>query len=487
MSLPLLEVKNLTLSVKQKAQTAPLLNNISFCLNKGESMALIGESGSGKSTLALSLLQLHNKKDFLIEQGSILWKGKDILRMSEKQKNQIRKKEIKIIFQDTFGSLHPQKKIGIQILEAYFFPFSVKEKKSRVKQFLKKLELPEEIYSRYPFQLSGGQRQRVMLGIALINSPQLLIADEPTTSLDYETLGQILKILKSYKNYLSILFISHKLKMLYSFLDKAYLIENKILKQHNLHQKEKTLNCLKNSIKKNHKAELLLSVKNLSVSFKKKARFFWSPQEKILQNFSFELFAGKTVGIMGLSGSGKTTLLKSLLNLTSYQGEIYWKGQYLKNFKKKEWREFRKSIASVFQDPAQSLSPRISVRQILLEGLNLHTPFTAKEKEEKILSLMDKFQLNHNILQKYSYQLSGGQQQRLAIARVFLYQPQILLLDEPTSSLDNKNQNKIFQYLLEYQKKSNAAYLIVSHDQELLKSVADSIFLLKDKTLKPLK
>ena len=160
---------------------------------------------------------------------------------------------------------------------------------------------------------------------------------------------------------------------------------------------------------------------------------------------------------MGLSGSGKTTLLKAILNTTPYQGDIYWKGKHLKNFKKQQWQEFRCQVAPVFQDPSQSLSPRISV---LLEGLNLHTSFSLKEKEQKILSLMDKFQLNYSILQKYPHQLSGGQQQRLAIARVFLYKPQVLLLDEPTSSLDLENQSRIFRYLLEYQKKNDAAYLI---------------------------
>ena len=186
---------------------------------------------------------------------------------------------------------------------------------------------------------------------------------------------------------------------------------------------------------------------------------------------------------MGLSGSGKTTLLKAILNTTPYQGDIYWKGKHLKNFKKQQWQEFRCQVAPVFQDPSQSLSPRISVKKILLEGLNLHTSFSLKEKEQKILSLMDKFQLNYSILQKYPHQLSGGQQQRLAIARVFLYKPQVLLLDEPTSSLDLENQSRIFRYLLEYQKKNDAAYLIVSHDQELLKSFADNIFFLQNKTL----
>ena len=203
----------------------------------------------------------------------------------------------------------------------------------------------------------------------------------------------------------------------------------------------------------------------------------------MLHNLNFELFANKTVGIMGLSGSGKTTLLKAILNTTPYQGDIYWKGKHLKNFKKQQWQEFRCQVAPVFQDPSQSLSPRISVKKILLEGLNLHTSFSLKEKEQKILSLMDKFQLNYSILQKYPHQLSGGQQQRLAIARVFLYKPQVLLLDEPTSSLDLENQSRIFRYLLEYQKKNDAAYLIVSHDQELLKSFADNIFFLQNKTL----
>ena len=479
MQLPLLEVKNLTLSIKQRDTNCPLLKDISFSLFKGETMALVGESGSGKSTLALSLLQLQSKKDFVIEQGNILWKGKDILQMSEKQKNQLRKKELKIIFQDPLDSLHPQKKIGSQILEAYSSSASLKEKRQHIKQFLTKLDLLEEAYTAYPFQLSGGQRQRVILAMALINSPQLLIADEPTTALDYETLKQILAVLKNYKKSLSVLFISHKLKMLYSFLHKAYIIKNHCFKKYDLNQKEHLLNINKIKIKK---TTLLLSIQNLSVSFRKSENL-WQSSKKVLHNLNFELFANKTVGIMGLSGSGKTTLLKAILNTTPYQGDIYWKGKHLKNFKKQQWQEFRCQVAPVFQDPSQSLSPRISVKKILLEGLNLHTSFSLKEKEQKILSLMDKFQLNYSILQKYPHQLSGGQQQRLAIARVFLYKPQVLLLDEPTSSLDLENQSRIFRYLLEYQKKNDAAYLIVSHDQELLKSFADNIFFLQNKTL----
>ncbi len=478
MQLPLLEVKNLTLSIKQRDTNCPLLKDISFSLFKGETMALVGESGSGKSTLALSLLQLQSKKDFVIEQGSILWKGEDILQMSEKQKNQLRKKELKIIFQDPFGSLHPQKKIGTQILEAYSSSSSLKEKKQHIKQFLTELDLLEETYTAYPFQLSGGQQQRVILAIALINSPQFLIADEPTTALDYETLKQILAVLKNYKKSLSVLFISHKLKMLYSFLHKAYIIKNHCLKKYDLNQKEPFLNI--NKTKK--KTSLLLSIQKLSVSFKNSENL-WQPSKKVLHNLNFELFANRTVGIMGLSGSGKTTLLKAILNITPYQGDIYWKGKHLKNFKKQQWQEFRCQVAPVFQDPSQALSPKISVEKILLEGLNLHTSFSLKEKEQKILLLMDKFQLNQSILQKYPHQLSGGQQQRLAIARVFLYKPQILLLDEPTSFLDLENQNRIFRYLLEYKKKNAVAYLIVSHDQELLKSVADNIFFLQDKTL----
>ena len=423
---------------------------------------------------------MQSKKDFVIEQGSILWKGENILEMSEKQRNQLRKKEIKIIFQDPFGSLHPQKKIGTQILEAYSSYSSLTEKKTHIKQFLSKLDLLEEHYTAYPFQLSGGQRQRVMLAMALINSPQLLIADEPTTALDYETLKQILAVLKNYKKSLSILFISHKLKMLRSFLNQAYIIKNYSLKKYDLNQKEQ---ILKGKKKKKSKSQPLLSLEKLSVSFNSSDKL-WQSSKKILHNLNFEIFAGRTVGIMGLSGSGKTTLLKAILNMTPYQGKIYWKGKPLKDFKKKEWQKYRSQIAPVFQDPSQSLSPRIPIKKILLEGLNLHTSFSMGEKDLKILSLMDKFQLDHSILQKYPHQLSGGQQQKLAIARIFLYKPELLLLDEPTSSLDFKNQSRIFRYLLEYQKQSGAAYLIVSHDQELLQSVADNIFFLQDKTLR---
>ena len=478
----LLEVKNFTLKLQHRNQITTIFDNVSFSLATGETAALFGDSGTGKSSLALSLLQLQHKKNFIIQGGTILWQGVDILKMSDKQLLFLRKNEMKIIFQNPFSALHPQKKIGLQILEAFNSKLTKSQKINEIKSFLEDVHLSSEIYNLYPFQLSGGQKQRVMLAIALINKPKLLLADEPTTALDYTSLSKLLEILKKYKkeHNIAILYITHKLKMIEHLIQRFFKIQDRDIKELSSY-KEKVVIFKKSKIKK--QALTLLEAKNLTVAFKT-ATLFFAKSKIILSNCSFAIKEGETLGIMGDSGSGKTSLLKALLNIISYQGEISWLTKKLSYFTKKDWQNFRKNVSPVFQDPNQSLSPRVKILQILKEGLNLYcADLSEKEKMQKIDNMLSQFKLDPEILAKYAYQLSGGQQQRVGLIRAFLYNPKLLLLDEPTSSLDQDNQNKILQMLLDYQKNFFTSYIIVSHDFDLLKSVADRIFLIKNKTL----
>lgn len=476
MSKYLLEVKNLTLIFKETNNI--LLENISFCLAKGDFVALCGSSGCGKTSLALCLLQLHSQKKIIIKKGSILWKGKDLLKMSSKQINQVRAKEIKIIFQNPFGHLHPQKKIGWQINEALLDNLTKKEKKNKILLFLKKLELPEAIYNFYPFQLSGGQKQRVMLAIALINQPDLLIADEPVTALDNQTLNQILKILEEYKknHKITIFFITHKLNILKSVVTKTYRIQNKHLENYSVKELKKISSFKPKKESKN--AEALLRVEKLAVCFKQS---FFLKSVEILKECSFEIYKGQIIGIMGLSGSGKTTLLKALLNLISYQGKIFWNSKNIKEFNKNEMYDFKRNVAPIFQEPYQSLSPKILIKKIILEGSNLHLKNVNQKKlQAKITAILKDLNLEDEILNKYPHQLSGGQQQRINLLRIFLYNPQLLLLDEPTSSLDEENQNFFFKLLVDYQKKTQASYIIVSHDKYLLEKISNKIYFIRN-------
>ena len=475
----LLEIKNLDLCISKPNGAIALLKNVNFNLSSRDCVVLVGESGVGKTSLALHLLQLQNKKNFLVTNGDILWKGKSLLAMNDKQLNYYRKKEVKIIFQDSLSSLHPQKKIGFQILEAFSISLNLAKKKLIIKKFLQKVALLPQFYDYYPHQLSGGQRQRILLVIALINKPKILIADEPTTALDSQTLQIILKVLGDYqaKHNVGILFITHRLSLFSQMKPKFYEIKDCYLREYFVPPKNQN-NAFFKTNTSNKKPAILLQTKNLSVDY---PIGFWK-KKNVIKDCNLTLAKGQILGVMGISGSGKTTLIRALLQLLPHTGKIFWKGKETNSFQKSDWRDYRRNIAPVFQDPDASLSPKISIEKIICEGVNKYQNNLGKiAKQNKILNILEKFSLPLELLQSYSYQLSAGQKQRLALARIYLYAPQLLLLDEPTSFLDDNNQKKIIEHLLDYQRKTEASYLIVSHDKNLLESVADNILFLNTK------
>ena len=469
----LLEVKNFCINFKKNKLT--LLKKINFCLYQQDCMAIVGDSGIGKTTLALALLQLQNKTDFFISSGDILWKGKSILTMNYWELQNYRRNAVKITFQDSFQTLHPQKKIGSQILESYTKKLPIPQKKELVYHFLQKINLSNDFYHYYPYQLSGGQKQRILLAIALINMPQLLIADELTTALDQETLQIIIYLLCEYqKKYsLSFLFITHRVSLFANMNPSVYEIKNFSLQKFSYNYLKK-IKFVKKKIN-----STILEIKNVNVDYP--LGFF--KKKNILKNCNFSLKKGQNLGIMGNSGSGKTTLLHALLQLVPYKGEIFYKNKSTANFQKKDWQDYKKNIAPMFQNPSNSLSPKSNVQKIISEGMEIYQKYDKIKKKEKIIEIIQKLNLSSKLLNSYAYQLSGGQKQRIALARVYLYEPQVLLLDEPTSFLDEKNQNKFLQHLLEYQKKTDAAFLVVSHDHNFLSSFVDKILFLNNNTI----
>ena len=421
--------------------------------------ALVGQSGSGKSSIALAILGLLKKAKI---DGAILFAGDNLLKLSAQELTKIRGKEIGFIFQDSNSSLNPLHKIGYQIAEAIKIhnpKITKKTLKNRVEELLRMVEL-ESFISRlnhYPHQLSGGQKQRVMIAIAIANSPKILIADEPTTALDFITQNQILKLLTRLRDELgiSILLITHNLYVVKEIADKVVKLDDYDLIFDVTNDREKKINLPQKEI---------ISVKNMSVIYQK----FYANH-----NLNFKVFSGENLGIIGESGSVKSTLAAALLNLISFSGEI-------KFFGEKTWKEnnfeLRKDVQIVFQDPFSSLNPRMTVKNIIEEGLLIHKIAI----EKKLDDILQKLQLDLVIKNYYPHQLSGGQRQRVAIARVLVLNPKILVLDEPTSALDFKTQNEILKLLFAIQKERKISYILISHDLDLVKQIADRIMVIKD-------
>ena len=469
MTTELLKIENLSICLKNA--TVPLLKNINLCIYPQKVIAIIGDSGIGKTTLALHLLLLQNQQNFFIKSGKILWQGKNILKMNEKELQEYRKNKVKIIFQNSFQSLHPQKKIGPQIAEASSFKNSTDNKKL-AQDFLAKINLPPEYYHYYPYQISGGQKQRVLIAIALINPPKLLIADEPSSALDKETLQIILNLLEDYKKKykMSFLFITHRLSLFQKMNPLVYEIKNQELKKTTKIFLKKIIPV--ENIKNNPQA--LLETKNLNVEYP----IGFMKKKRVLKNINFSLYKGKVLGIQGESGSGKTTLIKTLLQLLPYKGKILFKKKEIPFLTKNEWRDFKKNTAPMFQDPNGALSPRIPILKSILEGIKLYDKEFSKNWKKKIFAALEEFKLPTKILSLYPHQISGGQKQRIAFLRIYLYSPKILLLDEPTSFLDEKNQAIILEHLVSYQKKNKVAMLVVSHDKNFLKQLTSDILIL---------
>ena len=492
----IISIKNLTISFKENQK---VVNNISIEIPKGKTVALVGESGSGKTLSALSILKLLpvNAK---IDEGIIKYNKRDILKIPLKEIENIRGNKIATIFQEPMTSLNPLHKIDRQIKEIITTHKQTgkKELNDTVIKLLKEVNL-DELMKRpniYSHELSGGQRQRVMIAMSIANNPELLIADEPTTALDVTVQEQILQLINKIqkKRKMSILFISHDLGVINKIADFIYVMKDgKIVEQgtkfeiftnpKNIYTKQ--LVGFKNSIRQYKMSEntSTLKVQNLKVWYPIKKGIFKKTVNhvKAIDDINFTLNQKETIGIVGESGSGKTSLVLAILKLIKSSGRIEFDKIDLNKIKNNKLKEIRKDIQIVFQDPYSSLSPRMNVEEILSEGIEVHFPEISKDiKIQMIKNILFETGMNyerdHN---KYPHEFSGGQRQRISIARAIILKPKILILDEPTSALDISIQNQILDLLQNLQEKYSLSYIFISHDMNVIRSVADKIIVLQ--------
>lgn len=492
----LLEIHKLSISFGGKR----VVNDISLSLEYGQSLALVGESGSGKSLTALSIPKLlPNNAD--IKADKILCNGNDIMQYNEKAMQQLRGKDIAMIFQEPMVSLNPLHRIGKQIVEMITQHGNINQKDAQTQTYdlLKEVALNDvtRIFNAYPHELSGGQRQRVMIAMALAHRPKLLIADEPTTALDSDTQAQIIDLLKiiKQKHQLAILFITHDISLVEKFADDVCVMKdgqiieqgsaNDILQKPQHNYTKELINNRPKILEKTlttHEKPILIA-KDFKIYYPIKSGILRRAKNhiKAVDGVDFQLYAGRCLGIIGASGSGKSSLVKGLMQLTDWQGELTIFGQNISQLSRQNIRNMRKNIQIVFQDPFSSLSPRMNIGDIILEGLNVHEPHLHDdEKTTKLHDILQQTQLDRDMHWRYPHEFSGGQRQRIAIARALILKPKILILDEPTSALDINIQSDIIALLKEIQRQQQLAYIFISHDLEVINAMADDIVKMQD-------
>ncbi len=489
----LLEVKNLFISFGEKR----VLEEFSFSLEQGMNLGIVGESGSGKSVMALSLLRLLDGSGAKCS-GEILYMGKDTLKMKERELRGVRGGEIGMVFQEPLTSLNPLHKVYKQIAESVEIHQGLfkKEAKRKAYELLELVGLGEErILNSYPFELSGGQRQRVVIAIAIANNPKILIADEPTTALDVTIEAQILELLKDLQDRLNMamIFISHDLNIVRRICDDVIVMKEGIALERGSakgifeNPKEKYTKMLTSDFvlkkeKKDRSDENLLKVEELNVVFGEKRDIFFRKIGgfKALKNVNFTVGNNHTLGIVGESGSGKSTIAQAVLRLIKSSGKIELNGVNIESISQKELRALRSEMQVVFQDPFSSLSPRMSIGEIVAEGLVVFGNLTKKEREEEALKALKEVGIESDALHRYPHEFSGGQRQRISIARALILKPKLIILDEPTSALDRAVQFQVLTLLESIQKKFGISYIFISHDLRVIEAICDDVIVLKD-------
>lgn len=500
MTLPLLEIKNLQVAFGDPANCFHAVRDVSFSVAAGERFALVGESGSGKSVTALSVLRLLGDAT---THGEILWQGENLLGKSEREMRGIRGADIAMVFQEPMTALNPLYPIGRQIVEAIELHEGVPQQEAvrRAVALLERTGIPDagQKFHRFPHQLSGGQRQRAMIAMALACKPKLLLADEPTTALDVTIRTQIIDLLRDLQREygLAILLITHDLNLVRTFasrvgvMERGRLIEcGETAKVFAEPQHEYTRMLIGSRPRREidpvpSSAPVLLSAEEVSVSFPGRAEAWpWRRRQivPVVRQVGLQLRAGETLGIVGESGSGKTTLAMAILGLQKTSGgRVELAGQRLDALTRRQLRACRARIQVVFQDPYGALSPRMTIAQIVGEGVQLHQPeCSAEECQQRIVEVLSEVGLGPEVLGRYPHEFSGGQRQRIAIARVLVLRPQILILDEPTSALDVSVQKQVLQLLVSLQKKYGLSYLFISHDLAVIRAMAHRILVMKD-------
>ncbi len=497
---PLLSVRDLSIAFRRDGQDSVAVKNVSFDIRKGETLALVGESGSGKSITALSVLKLLPYPSASHPSGQILFEGKDLLTVPEHELRGVRGNRITMVFQEPMSSLNPLHTIERQVGEMLILHrgMSVSAARKRTLELLHEVGIPnpEERLSSFPHQLSGGQRQRVMIAMALANSPDLLIADEPTTALDVTVQAQILKLLKDLQARLgmAMLFITHDLNIVRKIADRVCVMQKgEIVEQGGA---EATFNNPRHPytqalLKAEPKPDpapasdgaIVLDAQDVKVHFPIKKGFFRKTvgHVKAVDGVSLSIRRGETLGVVGESGSGKTTLGLALLRLISSKGSVAFLGQRIDGLGFKAMRPLRRQMQMVFQDPYGALSPRMSVGEIVGEGLLVHERnLSADAREQRVVEALRDVGLDPEARHRYPHEFSGGQRQRISIARAMALEPAFVVLDEPTSALDMIVQAQIVELLRALQRKRDLAFLFITHDLRVVSALASHILVMRN-------
>ena len=495
----LLQVSDLSVVFGKGDDTVTAVNGVSFALDKGETLALVGESGSGKTVTALSILGLLPYPRAKHPAGSIVFAGEELLNASEDTLRKVRGNRIGIIFQEPMTSLNPLHSIEQQVGEVLEVHAGMESeaKRKRVLELLSLVGLSDasKRLTALPHELSGGQRQRVMIAMALALNPDLLIADEPTTALDVTIQAQILELLKDLKQRLgmALLFITHDLNIVRRVADRVCVMKDGAIVEHgpvseifNAPSHEYTKRLMdaqpKPTVPRPMEGDEVLGADDLKVWFPIKKGLIRRTvgHVKAVDGISLSISAGKTLGVVGESGSGKTTLGLALLRLISSTGAIRFQGERIDGQPSKTLRALRRHMQVVFQDPFGSLSPRLSVGQIVEEGLTVHKLGDFPERTDRVVEALADVGLDPEVRNRYPHEFSGGQRQRIAIARAMVLRPKFIVLDEPTSALDVSVQAQIVDLLHALQDKYNLAYLFISHDLRVVRALADAVIVMKD-------
>jgi len=493
----ILDIKDLSVTFRQDGKSTRAVKHVSLKVSRGETVAIVGESGSGKSVTALSTVSLLPESAEIT--GSISYDGVEMIGADEAELRRVRGNDISFIFQEPMTSLNPLHTIEKQLAESLSLHQGLHgtPARHRILELLNKVGIhdPETRLGSYPHQLSGGQRQRVMIAMALANKPELLIADEPTTALDVTIQAQILQLLNDLKKteQMSLLFITHDLGIVRKIADRVYVMKGGEIVEagptdeifdNPQHEYTKILLNAETVGKPDpvpENAKEVVHTQDLRI---------WFPiykgllrrtvgHVKAVNAATISVRRGETLGIVGESGSGKTTMALAIMRLIASEGSIVFMGESVDGWKPRQMRPLRRDMQIVFQDPYGSLSPRMSIEQIIAEGLSVHGLEPGRDEREMVAEIMIEVGLDPALMDRYPHEFSGGQRQRIAIARAMILRPKLLVLDEPTSALDMTVQVQIVDLLRELQRKHGLAYLFISHDLRVVRAMSHQVMVMK--------
>ncbi|PDV86881.1 microcin ABC transporter ATP-binding protein [Rhizobium sp. H4] len=499
---PIIDARNVAVNFKVEDGMVEAVKDVSFQLYRGETIAIVGESGSGKSVTARTVMGLLSKRAVVSDKSTVSYDGSNILKFSERARRKLRGDRISMIFQEPMSSLNPIYTIGSQIVEAIRVHrrMSRRDAEKRALELLEHVQIPDPAarLKQYPHQLSGGQRQRVMIAMALANDPDVLIADEPTTALDVTVQAQILNLIRNLQKELgmAVILITHDLTVVRQFSDYVYVMQHGEVREHNVtealfanpqHAYTKHLLASEPRGQANplpEGSDIILDAKGVRVGFMMRHGTFLKPEMRELvavDSLGLSLRRHETLGLVGESGSGKTTFGQAILRLNTPQaGEIHFDRQPIHGLSRAEMRPLRARMQVVFQDPFSSLNPRMTIGQIIEEGLVVNRlGATRGERQDRVREALISAGMPGNILSRFPHEFSGGQRQRIAIARAIALEPEFILLDEPTSALDLSVQAQIIELLRKLQDERGLSYLFISHDLKVVRALCHRVIVMQ--------